>query len=81
MNKPPVTSTMVDALKQASATATDFLENDPRAKEITAITKARAQEWTDEAAKFIRQNPWVAVLGAAAIGYYLGSTRNRSSSR
>lgn len=71
----PISQTIVDSLKHASSTATDFLENDPRAKEVSALSK----EWAQEATKFIQRNPWAAVLGAAAIGYILGSTRNRGS--
>ncbi len=71
----PISQSVIDSLKQASSTATNFLENDPRAQEIADLSK----EWAKEATKFIQRNPWAAVLGAAAIGYFLGSTRNRGS--
>lgn len=45
-------------------------ETQEQIKELTS-------EWAGDATEFIRKNPWAAVLGAAAIGYFLGATRNR----
>lgn len=66
-------SELIDGvLSQAKTTASDLLASD-QAQHVTEI----GQEWAAEATRFIKRNPWAAVLGAAAIGYYLGSTRNR----
>lgn len=35
------------------------------------------KEWADEATRFVQRNPWAAVLGAAAIGFVLGSYTGR----
>ena len=45
--------------------------------EAQAQIKELTTEWAGDATEFIRKNPWAAVLGAAAIGYFLGATRNR----
>lgn len=62
--------------EKAKDATTGFLENDPQAQ-ISELSR----EWAKEATVFIQKNPWAAVLGAAAIGYFLGSTRNRSEPR
>lgn len=56
--------------------ATDLLESET-ANQITSLTK----EWSSDATKFIKKNPWVAVIGAAAIGYYLGATGSRGRAK
>ena len=58
---------------QSSTAVRELLENDPKAQ-ATELGKKLAAEAT----VFIKANPWVAVLGAAAIGYFLGSTRRGS---
>jgi ElaB/YqjD/DUF883 family membrane-anchored ribosome-binding protein len=57
-----------DGLSQAKTIVTDFLENDPKAQ-ATELGKQLSAEVT----VFIKNNPWVAMLGAAAIGYWLGA--------
>lgn len=69
---PAASGRLDDILSQAQTTASEFLNGEP-GKQMTELS----QEWAAEATQFIRRNPWVAVAGAAAIGYYLGSTRNR----
>lgn len=64
------------ASSAASSVASELLESDA-ASQFKDLTK----DWSAEATKFIKKNPWAAVLGAAAIGYYLGATRHRGGGR
>ncbi len=59
-----------EGFSKAKTAIDDFLENDPKAQ-ATEIGKKLAAEAT----VFIKDNPWAAVLGAAVIGYLIGSTR------
>lgn len=65
-----LTDSLKGTLNQTSTAVRDFLENDPKAQ-ATELGKQLAAEAT----AFIKANPWVSVLGAATIGYFLGSTR------
>lgn len=60
----------------------DFLDNDSRAQVTEQVTEQATEmgkKLAGEATVFIKNNPWAAVLGAAAIGYLLGSFRAGSS--
>lgn len=37
----------------------------------------KIKEWTEDAKGFVEKNPWVAVAGALALGYVLGSMMGR----
>lgn len=37
----------------------------------------KLKEWTEDAKDFVEKNPWVAVAGALALGYVLGSLMSR----
>jgi ElaB/YqjD/DUF883 family membrane-anchored ribosome-binding protein len=68
--------TVEGAISKATAVASELLESET-ATQITDLSK----EWVAGATKFIKKNPWAAVLGAAAIGFYLGSSRHRGGGR
>lgn len=59
-----------EGFSQAKIAVEDFLGNDPKAQ-ATEVGKKLAAEAT----VFIKDNPWASVLGAAVIGYLIGSTR------
>ncbi len=65
--------TLDDVISKVTDVATDIMASEP-AGQFVDVTS----EWAAEATKFIKKNPWAAVLGAAAIGYYLGSKRRRT---
>lgn len=40
--------------------------------------QAKMRQWAQDTDRFIRENPWVAVAGAVALGYLVGRLRSRS---
>lgn len=61
-----------DEKSGARAFVEDFIQDqDP---------KAAMKKWADEATRLVQKHPWIAVAGAVAIGYWLGS-RNSNSAR
>lgn len=39
--------------------------------------KQKTKEWAEQANQFVQANPWMAVAGAAAIGFVLGNLTAR----
>lgn len=64
-------------LSKLSATVSNAASNAPTKEQATEVGKQLAAEAT----KFIQQNPWAAVLSAAAIGYFLGASRGSGNRR
>jgi ElaB/YqjD/DUF883 family membrane-anchored ribosome-binding protein len=56
--------------EKLSDTISEIFDGDPKAQAAEFGKKLGA-----EATVFIKNNPWAAVLGAAAIGYLLGASR------
>lgn len=42
---------------------------------LASINGEKIKQWSDQATDFVQKNPWVAVAGALALGYFLGSFR------
>lgn len=72
MNAKPNTRPDVthEVATQAKKIIHDFVDSDPNLK-----AKKLGKDLANEMTAFIKANPWAAVLGAAAIGYFLGTIR------
>lgn len=77
-SEPTSESTGESAVAEASQDARDRLEQHYRDIEQTyGDTRARLEEFNERAADFIRDNPAVCILGAAAVGYVVGRLASR----